>query len=209
MRSQTELIGYFRPLSEIVVTDPNRVQIVVNSLVVHEWNQNKDEVEQEMKKWIIATDNRIQEIHKTHEQIGSPLQTQAPTYDDPLLIDAFTSRSESLLGSSLVLEEDNACLISAIQRVKDKKRPSHKKEIKDSIHLEHYLELSSRLRVLGYSQPSLFVSTNKSDFWKNENNPRSPHLDLEAELGAAQLKFYGSMAFALRHLGIIPGAPPS
>ena len=43
----------------------------------------------------------------------------------------------------------------AIDRVKQKRRPSHKKEIKDSIHLEHYLEISRQLHAAGYTQPAL------------------------------------------------------
>ena len=161
-----------------------------------------------MTDWIVETDRRILEIHKTRNQVGSPRQTQAPTYEDTLLIDSLTSLGESLIQGSMILDQDNDCVMRAVDRVKLKKRPSHEREIKDSIHLEHYLELSRQLYVLGYSQPSLFVSTNSSDFWADKNTPSVPHIDIEPELNAANLKFYGNIAFALRYLGIIPGAPP-
>ena len=209
MRSQTDLIDGCRRLSEIVVTDPDRVQLIVTSLVVIEWGQNKEQVRQEMAEWITDTDRRILEIHKTCDRVGSPLLTQAPTYEDPQLIDSLTSLGESLIQGAVVLDEDNACVMRAIDRVKQKRRPSHKKEIKDSIHLEHYLEISRQLHAAGSKQPALFVSTNSSDFWADKNTDSAPHLDLEAELATAHLKFYGNIAFALRHLGIIPGAPPA
>src|SRR5262249_31998108 len=94
-------------------------------------------------------------------------------------------------------------------RVKLKKRPSHKKEIKDSIHLEHYLELARQLRDSGYAQPTIFVSTNSSDFWQDKNTPSQAHPHLRAELTAANLRFFGRLDFALRLLGLLRGAPPA
>ena len=173
MRSQTDMIEGCRRLSEIVVTDPDRVQIVVTSLVVIEWGQNKDQVRQEMTDWIIETDRRVLEIHRIWDRVGSPLMTQAPTYLDPRLIDSLTSLGESLLQGAVVLDEDNRCVMRAIDRVKHRRRPSHKKEIKDSMHLEHYLEISRQLHAAGYTQPALFVSTNSSDFWADKTTPSS------------------------------------
>ena len=92
--------------------------------------------------------------------------------------------------------------------MKQKQRPSHRKEIKDSIHLEHYLELSRQLHGPGYAHPTIFVSSNSSDFWADKNTPSQPHVDLRADLTSANLTFYGRLDLALRHLGMIPGAAP-
>src|SRR5271157_3698808 len=113
MRSQTDLIEGCRRPSEIVVTDPDRVQLVVTSLVVIEWGQNKDQVRQEMTVWIIETDRRILEIHRTWDRVGSPLLTQAPTYLDPQLIDSLTSWGESLIQGAVILDEDSGCVMRA------------------------------------------------------------------------------------------------
>jgi hypothetical protein len=87
-----------------------------------------------------------------------------------------------VIRGAMILKEDNTCVMRAVQRVKRRKRPSHKKEIKDSIHLEHYLELSRQLHVVGYTQPTIFVSSNSSDFWADKNTPSQPHADLIAVL---------------------------
>lgn len=210
IRGQTDRIGECRRLSEIVVTTPASVQLVVTSLVVLEWSQNKGEVGEEVTQWLAETDRRILEIHKSWDGVGSPLPVVAPTYVDPGLIAALTSLGESLILGAVVLEEDNTCVMRALERVKQKQRPSHKKEIKDSIHLEHYLELSRQLHAPGYAHPTIFVSSNSSDFWADKNTPSQPHGDLRADLTAANLTFYGRLDFALRHLGIIPVvAPPA
>jgi hypothetical protein len=100
-----------------------------------------------------------------------------------------------------VLKEDRECVMRALHRVKWKRRPSHTKEIKDSIHLENYLELARRLRASGYLEPILFVSTNKKDFWAADKP--DPHPDLAEELADAGLEFIGELPIALRRLGII------
>jgi hypothetical protein len=209
MRAQTDVIAQSRKLSEIVITDPTRVQLVVTSLVVLEWGQNKDQVGQELTTWLAETDKRLIDIHKTWDRVGIPKLTQAPTYLEPLLVEALTSLGESLIQSAIVLDEDHNCVIRALDRVKQKRRPSHKREIKDSIHLEHYLELARQLNAVGFAQPVIFVSTNGADFWADTNTPQSPHVELRVDLKAAALLFYGRLDYALRHLQIIPGNPPA
>jgi PIN domain len=208
MRAQTDLIAQCRSLSEIVITDPNRVQLVVTSLVVLEWNQNKEQVREEMTNWLAETDRRIIDIHKAWDRVGIPKLTQAPTYLESPLVDALTSLSESLIQSATVLDEDQNCLMRAFDRVKQKQRPSHKKEIKDSVHLEHYQELARQLNAAAFAQPVIFVSTNGADFWPDTNTPQYPHVDLRADLKTVALIFYGRLEYALRHLQIIPGNQP-
>jgi hypothetical protein len=70
--------------------------------------------------------------------------------------------------------------------------------------------LSRQLHMAGYAQPTIFVSSNSSDFWADKNTPSQPHVDLRADLTAANLRFYGRLDFVLRHLGSLPGvAPPA
>ena len=83
------------------------------------------------------------------------------------------------------------------------------KQIKDSIHLETYLELSRKVRDAGYGQPVIFASTNSSDFWEDKNTPERPHAELVDELATANLVFFGRLPLALRHLGLLgPAATP-
>jgi hypothetical protein len=207
-RGQTDLIEVNRRLSEIIVTAPDRVQLVVTSLVLREWVQRRSEIRDEATQWLAETDRRIQEIHRAWERLGQPLPAHALAYNDPRLVDELTSLAESLIRASTVLKEDRACVMRALRRVKHKKRPSHKREIKDSIHFEHYLELSRGLRGAGYGQPVVFVSTNSSDFWEDKNTPEHPHPELSEDLTAAGLRFFGRLPLALRHLGILGGAAP-
>jgi hypothetical protein len=95
-RGQSDHIDECRKLSEIIVPKSKRVQLVVTSLVVREWFQNKGEVGKEAAKWLTETDRFILDIHKSWDGVGQPLATQAPTYFDPRLVEALTSLGESL-----------------------------------------------------------------------------------------------------------------
>ena len=70
----------------------------------------------------------------------------------------------------------------------DRRRPSHKGQIKDSIHLEHYLEFSRQLRQARFSEPIIFVSGSKADVW---DGPRQLHRNLKDEFDTAGLQCFG------------------
>ena len=102
------------------------------------------------------------------------------------------------MGRAVTLERDGPCTERALSRVMDRRRPSHKGEIKDSIHLEHYLEFSRRLSQAHFSEPILFVSANKADFW--DGPPL--HAELKGEFDTSGLQFFGKLEAALGRLGI-------
>jgi hypothetical protein len=100
-----------------------------------------------------------------------------------------------------VLDRDEACVGRALDRVHGKARPSHGGMVKDSIHLEHYLELSRQLHAAGFPGRRVFVSANKADFWEAKNKS-DIHPDLEPQLRAVGLEFFGALEAALGSLGI-------
>ncbi len=73
--------------------------------------------------------------------------------------------------------------------------------VKDSIHLEHYLELCRQLRASGFSGRCVFVSANKADFWEAKNKA-DIHPELDPQLSAVGLEFFGTLEAALGSLGI-------
>lgn len=202
-RGQTNILYTHLKLLETLRKSPEKVTLVVNELVLLEWDQRIEEVRGEASKWLIDTDKQIQEIHRAWEELGKPLASLPPKYHDPQLVEELTNLAKSLLGKAMILKEDTECMMRAIERVKTKKRPSQNKEIKDSIHLEHYLELSRKLQFARHGKQRLFVSTNSSDFWENRKTPERPHSDLVTDMNAAGLTFLGKLPIALSRLGII------
>ncbi len=88
----------------------------------------------------------------------------------------------------------------AINRVFTKSRPSHKREVKDSIHLEHCLALARRLRQNGFAERIVFASANKNDYGPAVGT--QPHADLQADFAAVQMTYFERLSLGIAHLGI-------
>jgi hypothetical protein len=106
--------------------------------------------------------------------------------------------ADALLAKARVLQRDQVCLDRAVQRLINKDRPSHKKEMKDSMNLEQCLELSRRLHLVGFPKSRVWVSSNTNDF--AQPNSSHIHADLQADFTAAGLKYFTSLHAALGHL---------
>ena len=204
-RGRSELLPAVKKLLEFLAVTPDRVQVLITSLVALEWKQNVVTVKAETAKWLTETDGRVTEIYRAWDRIGKPLPGQSPIYNKPALLEELAELAKSLIDNAMVLKEDDACVSRALGRVKSKRRPSHTKEVKDSIHFEHYLDLSRQLHAAGYGEPRMFVSTNSTDFWTDKSTS-SPHPELVPDLIAAHLTFFGGLPVALRQLGILPAA---
>jgi PIN domain len=202
-RGEADLIGVNRTLLNVLVTTPERLHLVVTELIVHEWGQRREGVEKEARTWLKETDRHIQQIHRAWEELKKPLAHGAPKYNDPGLTDELTALSRSLLDQAVVLQEDGVCVTRALDRVKQKKWPSHEGQIKDSVHIEHFLEFSTQLAAAGHGADRILVSTNKSDFWEDKNTPTRPHEKLVEDFSKARLLFLGRLPLALRQLGIL------
>jgi hypothetical protein len=116
-----------------------------------------------------------------------------------LLADLQTT-AEMLLDACWKLERDQACVNAAVQRVFDRTRPSHKREIKDSIHLEHCLELARRVRDDGFAEEIFFASANKNDY--GPAVAHQPHADLQSAFDAVHMSYCDSLGAAIARLGI-------
>ena len=177
--------------------------------MIREWVQNKDELCEEGTRWLWNAESRIVEVHGAWEKLDRPLASAAPNYDIPDLVQELANLARSLLRGSAVLKEDAECVMRALQRVKRKKRPSHERTIKESIHLENYLTLSRRPRETGYKEPVMFVSSNSSDYWQDRGKPERAHDDLVEDLSGANLDFFGNLPLALRNIGFLGAAQPA
>ena len=200
-----------KKLLAILGGDPGRVQLVVTSLVQHEWDQNIEAVRGEAINQIARIDNLI-------DQFVEVCRFHDPSYNDPgtrftprPLVEASKDMAEKLLGHAIVLERDDECVERALGRVMEHRRPSHNNQIKDSIHWEHYLELSRRLVAAGHPSDRLFASANKKDFGREPGpdlveKPTKKygklHADLRSEAEMAGLTFVGDLVETMKYLGL-------
>jgi hypothetical protein len=195
----------FRRMNETLELNPKQIQPLITYLVKHEWDQNQAEVSQTVKSFLEKAANSARRVVDARRLAGLPSLSIDDGLFDPALVRNLVKLAEDLMDRAVVLERDDSCVERALVRVMDRRRPSHQNEIKDSIHWEHYLELSRRLVVAGHNQHRIFVSANKADFWAKDNQNKpipSLHADLDAEAKEAGLDFFGRMDEALHRLGV-------
>ncbi len=184
-----------------LVSKPDCVLLVVTDLVLHEWGQNITGVQSKAERFLAQVDNDSGVVHDAWTHLGRPLATTASAHSSSALIPELTTLAQGLINLVCVLDREAVCVDRALGRVLAKARPSQDGRIKDSIHLEHYLELSRQLHNAGYSQRRVFVSGNTSDFCEN-SAPSRIHSTLEPELAAVGLEFFKDLRSAVGSLGI-------
>jgi hypothetical protein len=194
-------LEHVRRLLDTLALRPDRVQLVVSYLVPVEWAQNQATVVADVEHKTRRLDDDITEIHLAWQYAGSPLPGPPPTYAGRGLPAVLAALAGTVLGWAVVLDRDDTCVGRALDRVHTKARPSHGGMVKDSIHLEHYLELCRRLHAGGFPGRRVFVSANKADFWEAKNKA-DIHPDLEPQLTAVGLEFFGTLEAALGSLGV-------
>jgi hypothetical protein len=179
--------------------EPDQVQLIITSLVRHEWGQNVEVSRKRAAAHLRETHERIERILACCEHVKIAATGPVTDFAQLSLVQGLIDLAEELMGRAIHLKQDDSCIERALSRVMEKRRPSHKGEIKDSIHLEHYLEFSRQLSQARYPKPRLFVSGNKADFW---DGPPQVHGDLKNEFEAVGLQFFGKLDAALGQLGI-------
>lgn len=184
-----------------LVSKPDRVLLVVTELVLHEWGQNITGVQTKAEKFLAQVDHDSGLVHDAWAHLGRPLGSTASAHSGSALIPELTALAQGLINAACVLDREAVCVERALGRVFAKARPSQDGRIKDSIHLEHYLELSRQLRNARYSQRRVFVSGNASDFCENSASSHV-HPTLAPELVSVGLEFFKDLRSAVGSLGI-------
>jgi hypothetical protein len=185
-------------LLQRVTACPDAAHLVVPELVPGEFADHAGRIEREFQGWLGFHDENQRWLAEAALWVGMALPS--PQAVQPLgLQTALRKLAEDLLARTIVLARDQTCLERAVARLIAKRRPSHKKEMKDSMNLEQCLEFSAQLRRAGFTNSLVFVSSNTSDFAEAPTSTRL-HPDLQGEFAAASLEFFASLRAALGSL---------
>lgn len=173
------------------------VRLVAPELVPGEFADNADSIQGAFKKGLEAHDKAREWLDDAGALFDLSRPVAPPTRDSGISTRC-RALAMDLLDRSIVLDRDRACLDRAVDRLIAKRRPSHRKEIKDSMNLEQGLELARRLREAGSTAPCLFISSNTKDF---ANETRTDlHPDLRQDFKAAGLEYFTSLTAAVGSL---------
>lgn len=190
-----------RRLMNTLAVDPDRAQLVITDLVHHEWNQNIADIQQKAVNFLAKIDSIVKSPYDAAALSGTTM-TFSPSLAANSLVSDLVSLSTNLLNQAVRLNREDAQVRLALDRVMSKRRPSHAGHIKDSINFESYLELARQLRAGGFSEPVVFVSKNKNDYWEPGTSRIHPDLLPDISDPSVQMAFAASIAAALGPLGI-------
>jgi hypothetical protein len=177
---------------------PPTVHLVVPELVPGEFADHADRIEREFDKWLGGHDENQKWLTEAAPWVGTTLPS--PLVVRPFgLHTQFRRLADDLLAQAVVLDRDQSPLNRAVARLISKRRPSHNKEIKDSMNLEQSLELCSLLRNGGFTGAVAFISSNTNDYAMPPLNLQI-HDDLQAEFAAVSLEYFPSLRAAVGSL---------
>lgn len=208
----SELRAVYR-LLDVLAVNPRRCQPVVIYVAAIEFTQKTDPtnpvyMQDSMGKGMLPDevtyqlgliDAHLRRLQLVRQELGLPLPAHS-VYAGLGLLAYLQTTAEMLLDVCWALERQQDCVGAAVQRVFDRSRPSHKREVKDSIHLEHCLELARRVRHGGFAEEIIFVSANKSDY--GPAVAQQPHADLQPAFGDVNMSYYDGLDDAIADLGI-------
>jgi hypothetical protein len=184
-------------LLDLATVLPNAAHLVVPELIPREYADHANTVQTKFEEWTEYHDRNQQWLVQASSCIA--LTLPVPNMVHPYGLAAMLrALADGLLARARVLDRDQACLDRATYRLINKFRPSHKKEMKDSMNMEQCLELSRRLQNAGFPSSRVWVSSNTKDFAQPSSS--QVHSDLQDDFASAGLKYYTSLRAALGHL---------
>lgn len=189
-------------ITEYLASRSPSAYVVATWLVKIEFDQRIEEVKGKVDTFLRASQNRVRKIRNVWDEFVRNGLPPLPPFDftipSPSLSDLIENDLDLFLANSTTLEEDANCTRRALERLFQKLPPAEKGEIKDAIHLEHYLELASELGKMSYPNRCYFVSSDKRAFWNKDDPKIRP--DLAPEFSRAGLEFIGGLDAAFGRL---------
>ena len=199
-RAQPDTVTAAEALVALVGQTPPKVHLLVADIVATEWTDNIRSACDELTRAVSVFEHLTQVIVATgivtHPTVSPALAGLSPDLE---------ARSLALLTACRAINRDVGAANAALDRVVAKRRPSHKKEVKDSYILEHCLAVARELGGATFQKRMLFVSSNTKDF--ADPGSTAVHTDLASDFATAGLGYAGTIAIAvaqLRAAGQIP-----
>jgi hypothetical protein len=199
-------------------SSPPELWVVSGAILDVEWGDNKQSVFDSVTAHIARVDRSLVKLHAAlravlpiSETIGADdpatsVFPQVPQIGRFALPERLVEICEKVLASVVRLHPDAEIQQAAYSRSMKGLKPAAigKREHPDCQIIETCFALCRALRSSGFSKASVFVSSNRRDFY-GEGRPLRPHEDMAGECSAVDLSFAVALDHALSIL-LAPGA---
>lgn len=152
---------------------PKTIHLFVGSPTPKEWSEHIDTVVQECEDAIETCENVASVCAHLGMTTPSPLPAGTGTLPASL-----RQLSNDLLTACVVIDHQADAMDRAGHRIIESRLPARKKGTgaKDSIIVEHAIELTRQLRKASFNQSCVFISSNTTDFAAPSSTDVNPEL---------------------------------
>lgn len=175
------------------------IELIVPTLVVEEFDRNKERVVTEVSKSLSTHFRVIKQAYKRYEGTGrdtdfttglNELDFQITKTGD--VASTLIKRVEEFLKSGTLVEVTQEAKLRAIDRALGKKAPFHlaKNSTGDAILLEIYSDEAAKATL---ENPCAFITLNTKDFSTVHGDSRLPHPDLEQVFDSPKSTYWTSV----------------
>jgi len=156
-------------MSEI---NPDNVCLLTNETVHTEWNDNISNVKRELEKEVIKLEYTREKLVTAANAILKIDHVHGQKLTSINLHNHLEVLSLNLLNHCLIAKQEDSHCAKGMQRSIKCLAPAKKgkSEPKDCVIFEAFLDISERVRKLGYSREIYFVTSNSNDYGKANNN---------------------------------------
>ncbi len=178
----------------MLTATPPECTLVVASMVPVEWNDNAQNVRDEVRAHLAKVQDQARHFHEACGSLGIVLTFGRPSYPGVGLAERLYDLSGQLLNLTLRLDPDQGCASRGVARVVTKIPPSKQGgEVKDCVIVEEVLEVTRQLRTNGFTPKCVFCTSNTNDYG-------APHPALAADFAAVNLTFTNSLPWAVHEV---------
>lgn len=182
---------------------PPTIYLVVASPTPTEWDAHIEEAVQDCEKAV----NSVSAVSDCCNVVGlTPIEARPA--DLPALPDRLRELSKHLLDASILLRNHCDALGRAVDRINNARKPARKggQGAKDSVILEHAVQLVDALLESGFTAHRAFVSSNTADFSWGKTTDIHPEIK-QAFNAPREIHYFISISSAIAWLGSNGWAP--
>lgn len=179
---------------------PRNLWVVIPPPVLHEWREHSQGTLEELQRHLSKLDTMIEIAYATADAIALARPSGVTSLPQSLDI-ALAGVSRDFFNNAIILREDSICQQQAYTRLLNKTAPADTSGgMKDCMIIEHSLKLCSELRMKGFSQKCVFITSNTKDFCqRGSDEPQAP---LDAQLASVNLSLTTNWQWTRHELGI-------
>jgi hypothetical protein len=177
---------------------PPTLHCVLAQVVEEEWLRHCAKGREQCLQAIRRVDESISHLYAVSASMGSAPAGPLIQFSGLRIAERLSDVVEQILLKAKVIENNESFVRGALRRIAGKNAPAAAGRFNESdcLLIEQYLELSRRLRIAGFSEALVFVSSNTRDF----GEPRAPKPPLDREFSEHGIHFAHNLAGALAAL---------